>query len=324
MPDWLIEEGIGEERAILLDKGRIVATRLYWPGSLAAGEVGDTVLVSRTAGSPRGTVRFGSGEEALIHRLPASASEGASLRCRVTRPSLAERDRRKLARAIPTDEALRAAPGLAEQLAADGHTARTVRRFPEGDWEEVWLEAWNGAVPFDGGELAVFDSPAMTLVDIDGTGDPRSLALAAAPALAEAIARFDLAGSIGSDFPTLTAKADRKAVDAALDIALADWPHERTAMNGFGFVQIVARHTRHSLIQRLHHARADAAARLLLRRAERVTEPGALLLTMHPGVEARLRPEWRVELARRTGRNVRIQADPKLALEAGFAQAIPL
>lgn len=320
---WLVEEGIGEERAVRLDKGRIVAARLFWPGRLTAGQIEDAVLISRAKGSNRGTVRFASGEEALVDRLPQSASEGASQRCRVTRPALAERDRRKLARALPTDEPVRPAPGLSEQFESERHAATVVRRFPEGDWDELWLEAWHALVAFDGGELAFFDTPAMTLVDVDGTDDPRALALAAVPALANALARFDVGGNIGIDFPTLQAKADRKKVDAALDQALADWAHECTAMNGFGFVQIVARFERLSLLQQIRQDPAGAALRHLLRSAETVAEPGALQLTMHPALKSRLTSGCADELVRRTGRELRIAVDPSLALESGFAQAVP-
>ena len=58
MPEWLVEEGIGEHRAILAENGAIVAARLDWPGALAAGQVEDAVLIARSAGAARGTLRF--------------------------------------------------------------------------------------------------------------------------------------------------------------------------------------------------------------------------------------------------------------------------
>ncbi|MCB2047523.1 MAG: ribonuclease [Novosphingobium sp.] len=322
MPEWLVEQGIGEDRALCINNGRVVAARIDWPGALACGQVENAVLVSRVRGSPRGRARFASGEEALVDRLPADASEGGAIRLEVRRPSISERGRTKLAQARPTSLAPCPAPSLSEALLASGAPVKTVRHFPGHDWEEIWGEAWSGTHDFAGGSLDFSTTPAMTLVDIDGSLAPRALALAAVQPLCEAIRRFDLAGSIGIDFPTLEAKADRKAVDEALDSALGGWPHERTAMNGFGFVQIVARLERPSLLHRIGQHRVGAATRLLLRRAEEIEQPGLLLLTCHPAVKARLKPEWLDELTRRTGRQIRIESDPALAIEAGFAQAL--
>lgn len=322
MAEWLVEEGIGEDRAVRLDGDDIIAARVQWPGELTVGLIEDAVLVSRAAGSRRGTARFANGEEVLVDKLPPAASEGAPIRVEVTRPSIGERGRRKLGRARPVDAAPRPALSLAERLRDEGHAVRVVRDFP-ASWAELAAEAFAAEVAFPGGSLQFSPTPAMLLVDIDGTLAPRLLALAAVQPLADALRRFDLGGSIGIDFPTLQEKADRRAVDEALEAALAGWPHERTAMNGFGFVQIVARLQRPSLLHRATFQRTAMAARLLLRQAERLDGAGAVLLSGHPALEAQLKPEWLAELARRTGRDVRWEAQPGLAIAAPQAQLVP-
>lgn len=325
LTEWLVEEGIGEDRAVLTRHDRIMAARLHWPGALTAGQVEDAKLVSRRAGSPRGVARFASGEEAHVDRLPSSAAEGSFLRLEVTRAAMLEARRRKYAQARPTALPLRGPLTLADQLAADGNPLRIVRRFPASlDWSGLWAEASEGRAAFLGGTLLFYATPAMTLIDIDGEEQPFTLAKAAISPLGDALRRFDLGGSIGIDFPSLREKAQRKAIDELLDDALGNWPNERTAMNGFGFVQIVARMARPSLLALLTHNPAGAEARRLLREAEGLDGAGALALRCPAPVAAAMRPGWLDELARRTGRQVRLEAmNDRLDHAGGSAQLVP-
>jgi len=314
---WIVEEGIGEHRALLIHEGNAIAAKVDWPGGAEPGLVADAILISRAAGSPRGTVRMPGGEEALIDGLPRDASEGAAVRVRIVRAAIAEKGRLKRAQARVTEEALRPAPSLAGRL-----KGRVVRAFLSGLWEDIAAEAFSGEIAFPGGSIIVSPTPAMTVIDIDGIMPPRVLALAAIPAIAAAIRRFDLGGSIAIDFPALAGRAERREVDEALACCLEDWPHERTAMNGFGMVQLVARLEGPSLLQRYAADVPAAAARQLLRRAQRVEQPGALLLTAGGAVRSAMQPAWEAELARRTGRRIIWKIDDALAPEGAFAQAI--
>jgi ribonuclease G len=315
LAEWLIEEGIGETRRLLLAGERVLAARLEWPDELGTGQVVHGQLVSKAAGARRGIVRIGRGREVLADHLPPHLTEGADVILTITRAALSERGRFKRAQGRWCDEA--------GALAAPAPQGNVVRRFPAGMWEEVWYAASSGNVTFPGGEILVSVTPAMTVIDIDGSEAPRELALAAVPAIVQALRWFDLGGNIAIDFPTLAAKPDRRAVDEALGQALADWPHERTAMNGFGLVQSVARLEGPSLLHRFAAARTGMCARYALRQAELAEGNGrTLLLTVHPALKAKLREEWLAELARRTGREVRLQTNPALALEAPSAQII--
>ncbi len=314
MPEWLIENGIGEDRAILVENDTIIAAKCRWPGELTAGQTVNAKLTRKNG--TRGMGELTDGRQLLIDKLPRTASEGTTIPLVITRAAIAERGRFKLPAARPAD--------LARDMAPDIFASGTmVRRFPAGLWEQLWDDAWEGALPFDGGSLLISVTPAMTLIDIDGDRPPRELALLAVPMIAQALRQFDLGGSIGVDFPTLSDKSDRKSVDEALATALADWSHERTAMNGFGFVQIVARFEGPSLMHRMATSRIGAAARVVMRRAEMVEGAGITLITVHPALKVKIASEWLEELARRTGRPVRIDTNPALAIEGGYAQIIP-
>lgn len=320
MADWLVEEGIAEHRAVRMAGDAIVAARIDWPGRLAAGWVIDARLLGRSAGSPRGTALAENGEEVLVDWLPKDASEGAPLRIAITRTALEGPGRFKRAHGRPSAEAL-ARPTLAERLTAGGDVVRRVRTFP-GGWDGLVDEALSAQVDFAGGALLLAPTPAMTTIDIDGNLPPRALALAAVPALASALRRFDLGGSVAIDFPTLADKADRRSVDQALGEALADWPHERTAINGFGLVQIVSRLERASLLHLAAWRPAGLVWRRLLRRAEGLSGGGQIELAVHPALERVANSEDVTALEGRSGKRVVLRIDPALAFEAPHAQLI--
>ena len=129
-----------------------------------------------------------------------------------------------------------------------------------------------------------------------------SLAIAAAHAIARAIRRHGIGGSIDIDFPTIEGKAQRLAVAAAIDATLPP-PFERTAMNGFGVLQIVRPRPRASIPEILRSDPVGAAVRSTLRTLERTPPTASRRHTLPAAVHARLtaRPDWLAELTRRTG-----------------------
>ena len=316
LAEWLLERGIGEERALLVANDRVLAARHHLAGTPKAGALYPAKLVSRSAGSSRGTALADAGFEVLLDKLPRDCTEGSTILVELTRAPIAERGRLKRAQG-------RIAAAYAQ--ASEREPMRELRAFPAGLWEEVWHAASAGSIAFPGGEILCSVTPAMTVIDIDGDLRGKALALAAIPAIAQALRWFAIGGSIGIDFPTLQTKAERAEVDHALAVALDDWPHERTAMNGFGFVQIVARLEGPSLLHRFALSRTGMCARCALRVAEQASGQGAtLLLRVHPALKPKLKEDWLAELARRTGKQVRIETDPALALEAPHAQLVTL
>jgi hypothetical protein len=165
-------------------------------------------------------------------------------------------------------------------------------------------------------------TPAMTLFDVDGALAPPQLAIAGAAAAGRAVRRFGISGSIGIDLPTLPSREDRQAAAAALD-AVLPMPFERTAVNGFGFLQIVRKRLRASLPELVQADPVGAAARLLVRRAERASGSGERTLHAASAVIAKIEqnPQWLDSLASRTGAPILLRAEPGLAIAAGHVQS---
>jgi hypothetical protein len=310
MAEWLYEAGIGEDRAALVENGAIIAARVA-PHDLAPrlGAVLPARLIEK-GHMPR--VTFDGGGEAVLAHLPPGITLGAALRVEIVREAIPEARRPKLPKAIPSDAAPSPGPDLRAEIAARGIGVRQMLphqpdALEAAGWSELLEEAATGEIAFPGGALRMAVTPAMTLFDVDGDGDPAKLAIAAAGAVARAIRRMDIGGSIGVDFPTLANKTERSAAAEAFDAAMPQ-PFERTAVNGYGFLQIIRPRRRASLPELLAADPAGAEARALLRHVERAPPPGVALEHAPAGVISALKPEWIAELHRRTGTPTRFEA----------------
>jgi hypothetical protein len=309
LAEWLYEEGIGENRAILVEDGGILAAAIELPGEMRCGSVLAGRLVQVAIPGRRGIVATERGE-VMVEPLPAALTEGRKVRVEVVREPIAEPGHPKFAKGRITDSEEKEGLTLAERIGSPPPLARLgPDRFYQAGWSELIDEALGEPIDFPGGELRMSLTPAMTLFDVDGFLPPFELAVAGAAAAALAIRRHDIGGSIGIDLPTVSSREERLRVVAALD-ALLPRPFERTAVNGFGFLQVVRRRERRSLPELLQWDEAGAAARDLLRTAERGI--GACELVAAPAV-----------IARRVGGQVSLREDSSLTTWRGHVHFKP-
>lgn len=312
MPDWLVERGIGETRSVRVEGGEIAEARILLDGTIAAG----TVLEARLKQSGRPAVAESGGTEFLIPNGAPGVTEGAIVTIEVTREAICASEpwKRPLAR-VAEGASVKAGAVEGEVLA-----------FPSADdrleaagWSDLLEEARSGIVRFGGGELRISVTPAMTLIDVDGTLRPAELSVAGAIAAARALRRHGIGGSIGIDFPTVAGRAERQAVGEAIDAALPK-PFERTAVNGFGFLQIV-RPRRHASLVELARDPAAFEARALLRRAA-LEGSGARRLVAHPALIAVLESNagWIASLSRQVGGAVSLRPDASIPIHGAYVE----
>jgi hypothetical protein len=275
MPDLLWDKGPGEIRAALVDADRLVAFRIIRLVGGATGMAPGTVYTGRITqkmASRKALITVGVGEDGLLSPCP-DVPEGALISVQMVRPPLPEPGRWKRAKFSPVDapalaqlgrhpgsepwvkavkqmamdvEAIRCAdPTTANELAAVlGSDAPPILVDPaaidDADFDLLIEQAVSGEFPIPGGMLSIERTRAMTMIDIDGTGDALTVNQAAATCIPELLRLLDIGGPIGIDFVSLASRAERQLIDNILaKTSAALGPNERTAINGFGFCQII-------------------------------------------------------------------------------------
>ncbi len=267
----LVEAAPGATRALVLDGDTVVEAHIARADDpLPVGLIAPARLADRRQG-----VVVLAGAEAQLAPVPADWPEGQTRLVEVLRAGRPDGVRDKQARVVAHDGPARPAPDLATRLATAGHAVTPVPAhgpdvLADSGWDAVVEEALSGRVEFPGGRLLVAPTPAMLVIDVDGTGDLARLAEAAARAVAALIRRHGIGGPVVVDFPSLGGRAPRAVVDTILAETLPP-PFERTAMNGFGLVQIIRPRRQLSLIEAVRQP--GFAALELLRRAQRLVGP---------------------------------------------------
>ena len=316
MPEWLYEPGIGETRAALIEEGEIVEAWIELDDVMRAGSVLAARLASNGSNGRNAVAIDDSGQEYLLPRGASDVTEGASIMIEITREEIPGNEPWKRPLARISDEQ----PQSAKRSAGRAITLPSPRdELGEAGWNDLIDQARNGNVGFAGGELRLSVTPAMTLIDVDGSLAPDELVVRGATEAAKAIRRLGIGGSIGIDLPTICGKAARQQAAAAIDEHLSQ-PFERTAVNGFGFVQIVRPRRRASLLE-LAQDRAAFEARALLRRA--AFEPaGAKALVAHPEIITVLggRDAWLAALARQVGGDIGLRGDASLPISGAYVE----
>jgi ribonuclease G len=271
----LWDAGPGEIRSGLIEDGRLTEFRIIRQrrqhALYAAGEQYTARITERTGARAR--VTLGGDREAMLESAGGLA-QGSLLTVQMTRAAVPEPGRWKLpqVRSAP-DIAPQSEPGwhvsaepwetflrgVAPQIdaiicldVASANELRTIlaggdiaittnpETIADAQFDNLIDFAVSGEFPFSGGMLSIERTRAMTMIDIDGGGDPLALNLAAAAEIPRLLRLLDIGGQIGIDFVALQDRGQRQAIDRALEVACAGMgPHERTAVNGFGFAQIV-------------------------------------------------------------------------------------
>lgn len=307
MAEWLYEAGIGENRAILVENGAIVEAQIELPG-LRAGTVADARLTSILMPGRRGIATLADGTEVLIEPL-TKATEGAAVRIEITREAIPEAGALKRAKGRITDADCVRGPDLAARIGVhEIVNPYCPDLFEEAGWSECLESAADLTVDFPEGRLRIALTPAMTLIDVDGTIAAEPLALAGATAAARAVRRFGLAGNIGIDLPTVAGRAARLAIAAAFDAELP-LPFERTAVNGFGFLQIVRPRVRASLCEVIGQDFVASQARALIRQVSRSARIGAIEISASSAIAKVIEdnPQWIIALSALLGGQVTIK-----------------
>ena len=155
MPDWLVERGIGETRAVLIEDREIVEARALLDGQVAAG----TLLTAKLKSVGRNAVAIADGREYLLPKGATGVTQGATLTIEVTREAIgAEGWKRPLARLADGSPA--GAPSLAGRRLQFPSPADELE---QAGWSDLIEEARSGIVAFPGGELRIVVTPAAPL-----------------------------------------------------------------------------------------------------------------------------------------------------------------
>lgn len=266
---WVVEEAPLADRAALIDGDQILAAHIALKsdnhpqfGAVLAAKWHSPQRINAGDRPAAAILTDAHGNELYLPRPPAGAGPGQTLAVEIIRERVWTPRSNKLPKVRISEATPATAPTLAETFGVDPLSTYQPDALEAAGWSELIEQAESGRVDGDGVRLWLDTTEAMTLIDVDGALPSEILAVAGARLAARTILRLDIGGSIGIDFPTLASKAARNAVAETFDAAMMG-SFERTAINGYGFMQVIRPLLRPSLVAIMAspHAEAERARR---------------------------------------------------------------
>ena len=318
LPELWRDDAPGERRAARIEDGKIVEIHIQRDAHWVLGECGMGRVDRRTAAGAYIITEDGS--EVLL-RSKMGAAEGTKVAFEVTREAIAEPGRIK-----PPEVALRVSlPD--DLLSKDGLWEQRLAAFGGSTAPHAIDEGFDTAIAgYEqvGDVIISFQRTKAGLVfDVDGIGDAFAINMIAATEIARLLRLYQVGAMVLIDFVSMESKAQRTQIAEAFDAAsLADpRPFERTAINGYGMMQVVRARPRPSILDHLFGTRIAALsdetqAYWLLRAVAESRGFGVRSVTARPEVATLLQSErwstWRAAAVRLAGADMVVVADEKV------------
>lgn len=247
MTELWTDDAPGERRAALIENGKVVEIHMQRDLLPVLGEQGLGRIDRKTLS---GSYVIGDEGHEILIRGKIEQPEGVQISYEVTREGIAEPGRVKPAEAkqiyvTPTPTYKDAI--WSQRLLDFGPRPKSVTV------DEIFGDALAGTSHV--GDIGVhFQRTKAGLVfDIDGIGDPFVINNFAAKEIARLLRLFQVGGMAVIDFLALDSKIQRQEIAEIFDSASAldRRPFERSAINGFGMMQVVRSRQRPSVLDHL-------------------------------------------------------------------------
>ena len=313
------DDAPGERRAALVENGNIVEIHIQRDALWALGECGVGRIDRKT---PSGAYIVSDDGSVLLLRSKITQPDGARIAFEVTREAIPEPGRIKPPEIMLRDnppEPLMGKDALWEaRVASIGHSAINAS-IADGFDVAITGQSNLGDVT-----ISFQRSKAGLVFDIDGIGDAFAINMAAATEIARLLRLYQIGAMVLIDFVSMESKTQRTQIAEAFDAAsMADArPFERTAINGYGMMQVVRARPRPSVLDQLFGTRIAALsdetqAYWLLRAVAQSSGFGARTVIARPDVVTLLQSErwaaWRGQATRLAGAEMQVVADEKAA-----------
>lgn len=291
------DDAPGERRAALVVNNEIVEIHIQRDLQPILGMAGEGRIDRQT---PAGSYVIGDDGFEVLVRAKTGKTEGARIVYEITRENIAEPGRVKPAEGKEIDRlpSMTDVNGLwndrLRRLAEIG-TAPIVKHF--GD---CFDSAIAGSSRTGDATVHFQRTKAGLVFDVDGIGDPFAINAAAAQEIARLLRLYQIGGMAIVDFIAVDSKSRRQEIADIFDAASVPdgRVYERSAVNGFGLMQIVRSKPRPSVLDQLFGTRIAALsdetqALWLYRDVARSSGFGPRIVTTNENIASlMLSPKW--------------------------------